>query len=254
MALELVSDKAVGRTDIMQHFDNGAAGRRWRRASRQSPESTVTAMTSARIAMPTATAVVRHVVRMRSIQPRGSWSSRIALGTCAASVLRRVAEIRRRAGHELDDNHARNRQVVTERKAGAEPRFDKFCQNSARVHRLATSPIPALDCAWVTAVRTSASISRPEAGRLRLDGDFTPNVETPSRLRKPTIMVTPCPPSARRGKVAMAITEDSERPEIEPEGTIVVGACGRERMRSRSGQVVPRLCCHRLCRRRGVQS
>src|SRR5271156_1381286 len=92
----------------------------------------------------------------------------------------------------------------------------------------------------MTAVCTSASISRPEVGRTWMVTS-RPTSDSQS-LAVPTIMVTAPAVSAAR-KVMMAITEVSERPEIEPEGTILVGACGAsactaEATRSSHGSVI----------------
>src|SRR5271169_1028488 len=82
--------------------------------------------------------------------------------------------------------------------------------------------MPEVDCAIVIAARTSASMSRPETGRTWMVIS-RPTSDCQS-LAVPTTMVTAPAVSAAR-KVKMAITAVSERPVIEPEGTIGLGAC-----------------------------
>src|SRR5580658_8780641 len=84
-------------------------------------DSMVTAMTRPSTASPHTTAVPA-MVRIRSIQPR--WSSRLAVGTWFASAWRSAAKFGH-AGRKLDDDQARDRQIV-EMQAGAEPRLDQL--------------------------------------------------------------------------------------------------------------------------------
>src|SRR5271169_6239218 len=83
--------------------------------------------------------------------------------------------------------------------------------------------MPEVDCAIVIAARTSASMSRPETGRTWMVTS-RPTSDCQS-LAVPTTIVTAPAVSAAR-KVMMATTAVSERPAIEPDGTIGVGACG----------------------------
>src|SRR5579863_6764114 len=87
--------------------------------------------------------------------------------------------------------------------------------------------MPAVPRATARAVRTSASMSWPETGRTWMVTS-RPTADCQSLAERTTIITAPAVTAAR--KVIMATTAVSERPAIEPRGTIGVGArCAKTR-------------------------
>ena len=91
--------------------------------------------------------------------------------------------------------------------------------------------MPGAPRATAMAVRTSASMSRPDVGRICMVTS-RPTSDCQSLAELTTIITAPVVSDAR--KVMMATTAVSERPAIEPTGTIGVGT-GRVAIRDDAG-------------------